>query len=40
MAWQDALAELKDELAETRAERRRQDEEEEEEIQAERDSIL
>ena len=39
MAWQDSLAELKDELSETRAERRRQAEEEEADIQQEREEI-
>ena len=39
MAWQDSLAGLKDELAETRAERRRLAEEEEADIHRERDDI-
>ena len=39
MAWQDSLTELKDELSETRAERRRLFEEEEADIQRERAEI-
>ena len=39
MAWQDSLTELKDELSETRAERRRVFEEEEADIQREREEI-
>ncbi len=39
MAWQDSLTELKDELSETRAERRRLVEEEEADIQRERAEI-
>jgi hypothetical protein len=39
MAWQDSLTELKDELSETRAERRRLFEEEEADIQREREEI-
>ena len=39
MAWQDSLAELKGELADTRAERRRLAEEEEADIRREREEI-
>ena len=39
MPWQDSLTELKDELSETRAERRRLFEEEEADIQREREEI-
>ena len=39
MAWQDSLAELKGELAKTRAERRRLAEEEEADIRREREDI-
>ena len=39
MAWQDSLTELRDELSQTRAERRRLVEEEEADIQREREEI-